>query len=59
MKAKHPAYTLGEMGKELGAMWGKISDKEKAKYEAEAKKDKERYEKEKAKVRGWGEGALR
>ena len=49
VKEKNPGFTLGEMGKALGAMWKDLTDKEKVKYEDLAKKDKERYEKEKAK----------
>lgn len=29
---ENPSYTFGEVGKALGAAWGKLSDKEKAKY---------------------------
>ena len=28
----NPAYTFGEVGKALGAAWGKLSDAQKAKY---------------------------
>ena len=30
----NPAYTFGEVGKALGAAWGKLSDAQKAKYKA-------------------------
>ena len=30
--AANPNFTFGEVGKELGAMWKKLSDAEKAKY---------------------------
>ena len=30
--AKSPSLTFGEVGKALGAAWGKLSDAEKAKY---------------------------
>jgi hypothetical protein len=33
VKAKNPTYGLGEIGKELGAMWKALGDKEKSKYE--------------------------
>ena len=49
VKAKNPAYGIGDIAKEIGAMWKTISDKEKSKFEEMAAKDKERYEKEKAK----------
>ena len=29
---ENPSYSFGEVGKALGAAWGKLSDKEKAKY---------------------------
>ncbi|GBF99584.1 hypothetical protein Rsub_12209 [Raphidocelis subcapitata] len=31
VKAKNPTYGLGEIGKELGAMWKALGDKEKSK----------------------------
>ncbi|KAI8463787.1 MAG: high mobility group box domain-containing protein [Monoraphidium minutum] len=49
---KNPEYKMGDIAKELGAMWKTISDKDKAKYEDMAKKDKERYEKAKAEYEG-------
>jgi hypothetical protein len=32
--AKNPKFTFGEVGKELGAQWKKLSDAEKKKYAA-------------------------
>mgnify|MGYP002831879833 FL=1 len=32
--AKNPNFTFGELGKELGAQWKKLSDAEKKKYAA-------------------------
>ena len=29
---ENPAFTFGEVGKALGAAWGKLSDAQKAKY---------------------------
>lgn len=52
VKEKNPSYAMGDIAKELGAMWKALSDEEKAKYEEMAKKDKERYEKEKAEYEG-------
>ncbi|WIA30031.1 hypothetical protein OEZ86_000126 [Tetradesmus obliquus] len=46
VKEAHPDWGVAEIGKEMGALWKKITDKDKKKYEAEAAKDKERYEKE-------------
>jgi hypothetical protein len=45
VKEAHPDWGVAEIGKEMGALWKKISDKDKKKYEGEAAKDKERYEK--------------
>jgi uncharacterized protein (DUF736 family) len=45
VKEAHPDWGVADIGKEMGALWKKISDKDKKKYEAEAAKDKERYEK--------------
>ena len=46
IKAAHPSWGIGEIGKELGAMWKKVSDADKEKYNKQAAKDKERYQKE-------------
>jgi hypothetical protein len=48
IKAAKPALTTPEIGKELGRLWGTLSDGEKAKYNKQAEQDKARYEKEKA-----------
>jgi hypothetical protein len=45
VKEAHPEWGVADIGKEMGALWKKISDKDKKKYEGEAAKDKERYEK--------------
>ena len=42
----HPTWGIGEIGKELGAMWKKVTEAEKVKYNAAAEKDKARYQKE-------------
>lgn len=44
VKAAHPNFSIGEMGKELGARWAKIGGAAKVEYEEKAKKDKARYE---------------
>lgn len=46
VKEKHPSWGVAEIGKEMGAQWKAISDKDKKKYEEQAAKDKERYEKD-------------
>jgi hypothetical protein len=46
VKKAHPEWGVADIGKELGALWKKVTDKEKKKYEEQAAKDKERYEKE-------------
>jgi hypothetical protein len=48
LKAAKPSLTTPELGKELGALWGKLSDGDKVKYQKQAEADKVRYEKEKA-----------
>lgn len=48
IKAAKPTLTTPEIGKELGKLWGALSDGEKAKYQKQAEADKGRYEKEKA-----------
>jgi len=40
----NPSFGVPEVGKELGARWGKLADKKK--FEALAAKDKSRYEAE-------------
>ena len=45
-KAANPDAKVTDMAKLLGEAWGKLSDEEKAPYEAKAKEDKERYERE-------------
>ena len=42
----HPTWGIGEIGKELGQLWKKVTDAEKVKYNASAEKDKARYAKE-------------
>lgn len=39
---------IGPIGKKMGELWTKMTDKEKAPYNEMAAKDKVRYEKEKA-----------
>lgn len=43
IKADHPDYNVGEIAKELGKRWEKVTDK--SKYEGQAAADKVRYEK--------------
>ena len=47
MKKKHPTAGIGELGKLMGEMWSKLSEKEKLPYQKKADKDKERYNAEK------------
>ena len=42
MKAEKPDLAFGEVGKEIGARWKEISEKDKKKFEEKASKDKER-----------------
>jgi hypothetical protein len=46
LKEAHPEWGVADIGRECGALWKKLTDKEKKKYEDQAAKDKERYEKE-------------
>jgi hypothetical protein len=48
VKAKHPNFSVGEIGKELGLRWGKVSAADKAKFNAKALADRARYERESA-----------
>ena len=49
VKNKNPNMSFGDIGKELGAQWAKVSASEKAKFEKMADEDKVRYQKETAK----------
>jgi hypothetical protein len=40
----YPSYSVGEVAKELGERWSKVSAKVKKLYELQAGKDKKRYE---------------
>ena len=46
VKAIHPTYSVGEVAKDLGEKWNKVTPDVKSKYEAKAAQDKVRYEKE-------------
>jgi len=46
VKALHPGYSVGEVAKELGERWNKVSTEQKTKYEARVQQEKQRYEKE-------------
>jgi uncharacterized short protein YbdD (DUF466 family) len=46
VKAIHPTYSVGDVAKELGERWNKVTPDVKAKYEAKASVDKGRYDKE-------------
>ncbi len=46
VKDENPDFTFGEIGKELGRLWGELSDKKKAKWKKMEEEDKERYTKE-------------
>jgi len=48
VKAIHPSYSVGEVAKDLGERWNKVTPDVKAKYEAKAAIDKTRYEKDMA-----------
>ncbi len=44
MKRKNPDTKFGEVAKEVGRRWKKLSDEEKEKYQKMARKDKKRYD---------------
>lgn len=46
VRKDQPNLSMPEISKEIGKRWGKITEKEKAKYTALADKDKERFNKE-------------
>lgn len=48
VKKANPEYGVAQIGKELGAMWKDVTEKDKQKYFDQASKDKERYTKEAA-----------
>lgn len=48
VKVSHPEYSVGEVAKEMGERWAKVSGEVKAKYEASAALEKQRYEKDMA-----------
>lgn len=46
VKGLHPNYSVGDVAKELGERWNKVSPETKQKYEQKASLDKLRYEKD-------------
>ncbi len=48
VKAIHPNYGVGDVAKELGERWNKVTPDIKQKYEAKAQLEKGRYEKDMA-----------
>ncbi|KAI3652447.1 hypothetical protein MP228_000980 [Amoeboaphelidium protococcarum] len=46
IKAKYPTKSFGEIGKQVGEEWNKLSEAQKAPYAKKAEQDKVRYEKE-------------
>lgn len=52
VKALYPNYSVGEIAKELGERWNKVSPEVKAKYELKATQAKQNYEVEMGKYRG-------
>ncbi|XP_037086834.1 high mobility group protein DSP1-like [Pollicipes pollicipes] len=57
IRAAHPDYTVGDVAKELGRMWGECDEAGKKKYVALAEKDKERYAREMAIYKNGGRAA--
>lgn len=52
VKVIHPNYGVGDVAKELGDRWNKVSPETKQKYEQKAGKDKIRYEQDMAIYKG-------
>jgi len=48
VKVVHPEYSVGEVAKEMGERWSKVTAEQKSKYEASAAAEKVRYEKDMA-----------
>jgi len=48
VKAIHPTHSVGDVAKELGDRWNKVTPEVKSKYEAKAQTEKGRYEKDMA-----------
>jgi hypothetical protein len=44
VKLVYPTYSVGEVAKELGERWNKVTPEQKSKYEKQASVDKQRYE---------------
>ena len=53
----NPGMSIGDVAKQLGALWKEISTSEKEKYEKLAQKDKDRYEREMAEYKKNGAAA--
>jgi len=54
IKAKNPEYSVGDIAKDLGKMWEKVTDR--SAFEKMAADDKIRYEKAMAKYKAGGGG---
>ena len=46
LKTQNPDWGFGEFGKAIGAEWGQMNEKQKAKYTKKAEKDKMRFDRE-------------
>mmetsp|Transcript_1536 Transcript_1536/g.4559 ORF Transcript_1536/g.4559 Transcript_1536/m.4559 type:complete len:165 (-) Transcript_1536:419-913(-) len=56
IKADHPEWGIGEIGKELGNIWKTLSDSDKKPFVKKAEEDKERYVKADAAYKKSGGG---
>jgi high mobility group protein B1 len=54
VKTLYPTYGVGDVAKELGDRWNKVTPDTKAKYEAKAQQEKGRYEKDMANYKNKG-----
>jgi ABC-type transporter MlaC component len=57
VKALHPSYSVGEVAKDLGEKWNKVTPEQKQKYESRVQAEKQRYEKEMDTYRNKGAAA--
>eukprot|EP00636_Phaeomonas_parva_P006006 CAMPEP_0118863380 /NCGR_PEP_ID=MMETSP1163-20130328/8271_1 /TAXON_ID=124430 /ORGANISM="Phaeomonas parva, Strain CCMP2877" /LENGTH=781 /DNA_ID=CAMNT_0006797381 /DNA_START=105 /DNA_END=2450 /DNA_ORIENTATION=+ len=57
VKADNPEMKIADIGREMGRLWGAMTDAEKAPFQAKAEEDKARYKREMEEYDGGGGGA--
>lgn len=58
VKLSHPEYSVGEVAKEMGERWSKVTAEAKTKFESQAGLEKIKYEKEMAIYKAGGKKAV-